>query len=384
MRHLLRVAKRIYYFFFTRVAYAAVRKTSLSARQAQASRRINIICRFGVQNGLTNGANYHARALERLGHDVQCVDITPTIKNPFKTIACDKDAVFIFHCAASQFVQQAWPLRESIKNAKRIGYFAWESSEAPVNWPVYDDVWDEIWTTSSFSAQGLAKLYKCPIYVVPHVMEKYSAAPRVWAKGQEPLVFLAMADARSGLTRKNPAAAVKAFQKAFPVEQDVKLVIKLQGSKDIPEIKAFIKAVADDPRITILMQTLSREEVDALVATSHVFVSLHRAEGFGLPLLEARMAGLAVIATAWSGNMDFMTEEDSVLVPARVVEMFDESGVYGTISWADPDGDFAAQAMRRMYDEPDYMAAIARAGWQVSSPENQLESYDRAIKAAGL
>jgi glycosyltransferase involved in cell wall biosynthesis len=188
-------------------------------------------------------------------------------------------------------------------------------------------------------------------------METYSTAPRTWQKGQEPLTFLAMADARSGLTRKNPAAAVQAFQKAFPKEQDVKLVIKLQGRMDVPEIKAFVDSVAKEPRITILMQTLSREDVDALVAKSHVFVSLHRAEGFGLPLLEARMAGLAVIATAWSGNMDFMSEEDSILVPARIVEM---------------------------YDEPEYMASVARAGWLASSPDKQLEIYDRAIKAAGL
>ena len=77
-----------------------------------------------------------------------------------------------------------------------------------------------------------------------------------------------------------------------------------------------------DSRIKVLMKTLSREEIDELITKSHVFVSLHRAEGFSLPLLEARMAGLATIATAWSGNMDFMNENDSILVPARLVEMF--------------------------------------------------------------
>ena len=385
MQNLRQIAKSIYYFFFAKIAHTALRKSKAQDEKTHSKKTINIVCRFRVQNGLTNGANYHMCALEKLGYDVRRIDITPAIRNPLKKIEGSKQDIYIFHCAAPQFLQQAWPLRESLKESgKRIGYFAWELPEPPVNWPVYDDVWDEIWTTSSFSAQGLGKLYKCPIHVVPHVMEKYSPAPRVWKKGQESLTFLTMADARSGLTRKNPAAAVDAFQKAFPTKQDVSLIIKLQGSTDIPEIKAFVESVTKDSRIKVLMKTLSREEIDELITKSHVFVSLHRAEGFSLPLLEARMAGLATIATAWSGNMDFMNKNDSVLVPARLVEMFDESGVYGTVTWADPDTDFAARAMRRMYDDPEKMAAIARAGWEASSPEKQLEEYEIAIKKAGL
>ncbi len=76
--------------------------------------------------------------------------------------------------------------------------------------------------------------------------------------------------------------------------------------------------------------------MDSLFENSHVYVSLHRAEGFGLPLLEARAMGLATIATAYSGNLDFMSSSDSVLVPFNLITMEDDGGVYGRATWADP------------------------------------------------
>ena len=111
---------------------------------------------------------------------------------------------------------------------------------------------------------------------------------------------------------------------------------------------------------------MSREEVDSLLLEAHALVSLHRAEGFGLPLLEAQTFGLATITTAWSGNMDFTTKETSLLVPCTLTTTHDVGNVYGDVTWAEPDIKSAAASMRKLYDDPGEFARIATAGWQAS------------------
>jgi glycosyltransferase involved in cell wall biosynthesis len=95
-------------------------------------------------------------------------------------------------------------------------------------------------------------------------------------------------------------------------------------------------------------------------------VSLHRAEGFGLPIAEAMLAGLPVIATDWSGNTD-LTRGASYEVPYRLVPANDASGrrYSGTgQDWADPDIAVAAARMRQVRDDPSGRAAVARRGQQ--------------------
>ncbi|MDE1901194.1 MAG: glycosyltransferase family 4 protein [Alphaproteobacteria bacterium] len=380
MRRVMGIAKSVYYFFFRQIAYLRLRGRGHAGTPQSGA--VNIVCRFGVQNGLANGALYQCLAFEKLGYAARKVDITPAIKNPFRKISCSADGPLVFHCAAPQFLQFAWPLRDAVRGRRLIGYFAWELDEPPADWPDYPDMWDEIWTTSVFSARSLARKYRCPVHVVPHVLIGREGAPRVWRKGDEPLVFLTMADARSSLMRKNPAGAIDAFREAFPDERDVAMVVKLQMRGMTPEVERILAAAAGDARIRVITENMSRAEVDDLMARAHVYVSLHRAEGFGLPLLEARVAGLATIATAWSGNMDFMGENDSALIPFKLAHMVDEGGVYGAVTWADPDIGAAARAMRRFYDDPDYLASIARAGWEASRPDRQVAVFSAAAEAA--
>jgi len=378
VRYLIKVAKALYVLAFTKLAYAVLHRNGAARSGPHLSRSVKIVCRYGLPSGITNGALYNARALESLGYDVQCVDVTKELKNPFARVVCEPGGTFIYHCAAPQFLLLAWPLRRLFRTGKSIAYFAWELADPPHDWPKYDDLWDEIWTPSSFSANSLAKMYTCPIRVVPHVLLDLGT-PRVWRKGNEPLSFLTIADPRMSMMRKNTQAVARAFRLAFPDEKDVALTIKLQNGLSTNQIQKLYDEIANDPRIRVLQQTLPRPEVDRLFTDSHVYVSMHRAEGFGLPLLEARLLGLATIATAWSGNMDFMSPDDSVLVPYKLLTMQDEGGAYGKATWAEPDIDACAAAMRRFYEDPAYLAHIARSGWTASQPEKQLAQLEDVL-----
>jgi glycosyltransferase involved in cell wall biosynthesis len=82
-----------------------------------------------------------------------------------------------------------------------------------------------------------------------------------------------------------------------------------------------------------------------------VYVSLHRSEGFGLTLAEAMAMGKPVIATKYSGNLEFMNSTNSLLVDAEIVETDRSYGPYprGT-RWADPNINLAANFMKLLGD----------------------------------
>jgi glycosyltransferase involved in cell wall biosynthesis len=289
--------------------------------------------------------------------------------------------IFVVHCGGDQFLRAAWPLRDVLPR-RVVAYFAWELPDPPRDWPQSRLLWDEIWTPSRYSASALSQWRDCPIKIVPHVVLRDYTEPRKWRKGEEPLIFLTMADARSSLSRKNPQGAIKAFQSAFPNERDVELLVKLHKTevRSSPELDQLFAAIKSDSRIRLINQTMTRDELNRLFLEAHAFVSLHRAEGFGIPLLEAQTLGLATIAAAWSGNLDFTTQATSLLIPYKMTTTHDAGNVYGDVTWAEPEIEAAAAAMRKLHDSPGELARIAAAGWQASRPQIQLDRFPKTLE----
>jgi glycosyltransferase involved in cell wall biosynthesis len=384
-----RAGKFIYYSIFNAIAGAALRRPEYKSTDTEGKRpSIKIVSYYGWRNGIAQGALLQHAALKALGYDVEIVDVTPAMKNPFVRVACKGADVFVIHCAGTQFLRCAWPLRNVLSRGRVIAYFAWELPDPPPDWPRSPRLWDEIWTPSHFSATALAKCYDCPIRIIPHVLlTNGSVQPRSWRRGNEPLRFLTFADARSSLSRKNPIGAVESFQMAFREESDVQLMVKLHMTdiRDSPEVGRLLSKIQSDARIRLLNKTVERDEILRLFLESHVLVSLHRAEGFGLPLLEAQTFGLATIATAWSGNLDFTNNETSLLIPYALTATRDEGRVYEfPVTWAEPDIQSAAAAMRRLYDHPDVLSHFAAAGWEAAQPKEQLNRFTAALGHTGL
>jgi glycosyltransferase involved in cell wall biosynthesis len=94
---------------------------------------------------------------------------------------------------------------------------------------------------------------------------------------------------------------------------------------------------------------MAREQLHSLLNECQIYISLHRSEGYGLTLAEAMALGKPVIATGYSGNMDFMNSENSILVPYDLVSVGDDAFPYSKDArWAQPDIEFAARAMREL------------------------------------
>jgi glycosyltransferase involved in cell wall biosynthesis len=237
-----------------------------------------------------------------------------------------------------------------------IGYWAWELSTFPPEWTDSYEYFDEVWVPSEFTRKSIAAKSPIPVRTVPHSIDpdirllpdrdrsSFRIPPDVF-------VFLFFFDFHSSMERKNPAGLIRAFRRAFGNRRDVMLFLKSShSSKEKDELKR-LESEIEGANIKIYDKVLSRQSVHSLMLLSDCYVSLHRSEGFGLTLSEAMLCGKPVIATAYSGNMDFMNEQNSFLVRYKLVEIKDTHGPYqaGYI-WADPDIDHAAELMRQVFE----------------------------------
>ena len=172
---------------------------------------------------------------------------------------------------------------------------------------------------------------------------------------------------RSGVVRKNPFAAVRAFQNAFPEKNDVRLVLKI-SDVDIEGAAwaDFRREVGNDPRFVFVTDFLTDQEMWSLFASIDVALSTHRAEGYGMIPALAMLSGRAAVATGWSAVLDFMTPDNSILLPYRLVPVddVDKRYVIEGAHWAEVDEDAASAALRRLYEDTNFRDRLALAGKQ--------------------
>jgi glycosyltransferase involved in cell wall biosynthesis len=136
-------------------------------------------------------------------------------------------------------------------------------------------------------------------------------------------------------------------------------VFKTVGGDAAPEALSQLRAaIGDDADVRLMTEPLSADERDRLLASCDVLLSLHRSEGFGLLPAEAMAAGKPVIATAWSGNLDFMDGTCAVLVPYRLCDVEDGQGIYKGGQWAEADTEAAGLALARLIDDPERRADL--------------------------
>jgi glycosyltransferase involved in cell wall biosynthesis len=165
----------------------------------------------------------------------------------------------------------------------------------------------------------------------------------------------------SVLERKNPQGVIDAFTRAFDPEDGAHLVIKSHGEVRGDARSERLRLRSSRPDIHFVDGHVRQSEVWAMFDACDCYISLHRSEGFGLTMAEAMAAGRPVIATAWSGNLDFMDERTSYLVPAAVTAIPGDVPVYGGLGqWAEPDVEAAAAALRRVHDDPAGAQAVGR------------------------
>lgn len=268
-----------------------------------------------------------------------------------------------------------------------VGYWFWELEHVPVHMRRVARMVDEIWVGSRFVADAFASAVDTPVRHVPIPAAEPVASDRtrasfpVLAAAGDRFVFAVVFDHFSVTERKNPVGVIEAFRRAFaPGEGPVLVVKSMNADRRWPQHQHVVSAAAGRPDIVLWDEHLSRVDHMAFIRSVDALVSLHRSEGLGLHLAEAMWLGTPVIATRYSGNLDLMDDDCSLLIDASITHVVRGEGVYPPeATWADPDLDQAAAAMRRVAGDPDLVARLARAGRDRMARQPSLAETGRLV-----
>ena len=269
--------------------------------------------------------------------------------------------------------------RERLRLRYNVGCWSWELEEFPPEWHGSFGYFHEIWTPSTFCLESIAAVSPVPVRRLPHAVEFEPPADLARADLGLPadrFLFVFAFDFLSFTERKNPLGLVRAFKRAFAPGDGASLVLKTVNSEFDPEGLARLAREAEGHPVVFLDRYLTRRETHGLLALADCCVSLHRSEGFGLTLAEAMFLGKPVIATAYSGNTDFMNPGNSFPVRYRLVPIERDHGPYRAgWRWAEPDEEHAAEQMRTVFADRE---AARRVG------ERAREDVRRELSNAAI
>ena len=354
---------------------------------------LNIIGYLTAELGLGEAARSTIRAATAVGISISAVNYTYGCNSRmFESVDTDIDKsprhfVNLIHVNADQtsaLVQRMGP--HFFSGRYNVGYWMWETTEFPSNYLKSFECYDEIWTASEFCREVLARKSPKPVLKIPHSMNMALSKPDSQVKSglsEGPFLFFNMVNFVSFPERKNPLGAIEAFIRAFGTEsQDVRLLVKISNSSHRPEeIKTIKDRIQGAKSISLIEGYMDRQSLNSLMASVDCYVSLHRSEGFGLPIAEAMSLGKPVIATGWSGNMEFMDSSNSFPVKYELTEIPVKTGPYKNAGcWAEPDCDHAAGLMSYVVGNPEHAQQVGAVAKIRMSDEYSPEAIGSRIR----
>jgi glycosyltransferase involved in cell wall biosynthesis len=365
----------------------------LPDRAPQGGFPIAIAGLFSTMSGIGEGARLAYDALETAGMAPAAFDISgafgqaeldaparrPIVPGSGGTLVVHHNAPFLPHAL--------WALgRARVRGRRVIGYWAWEFPRIPDAWLPSLRYLHEIWVPSELTRIAVCAATDLPVHVVPHPLPPAIVSPNMRARLGLPadaLIVLTAFHMGSAFTRKNPLAAISAFRRAFGDAPDRLLAIKLIDHGASPIARAELeRAIAGASNIRLINVMLPPADMAGLIAAVDIVLSLHRSEGFGLVPAEAMQLGQPVVATGWSGNMDFMNAGNSAPVSYDLVPVqdpYDGAFIADGQLWAEANVDDAAHWLRRLAAEPELRERLGSAARADIARQLSPESFTRTV-----
>ena len=245
-----------------------------------------------------------------------------------------------------------------------IGYWFWELEDIPRKWELSSSVIDEIWVFTDFNYKIFSKISnnvkKIPFYISIDKNKLYSLNKAPFNQ-KDKFVYFFNFDFMSHIERKNPTGLINAFLLAYKNDNSAHLYLKsMNGDKKLSEKKKIINLIKDHKNITLDDAYCSYSKVMSMIKQSDCYVSLHRAEGLGFGMAEAMFLGKPVIATNYSGNLEFMSKNNSLLVKYKLIKINKNEYIHSKNQfWADPDLDHAAFLMKKINSDKTLKVKIS-------------------------
>ena len=245
-----------------------------------------------------------------------------------------------------------------------VGVWAWETDVVLDAMRSTAGLLSEIWVYSDWVAENLRPALETPIATVSPPVVAPRTEGRLGFELPDGFVFLYVFDLFSTMQRKNPLGLISAFRRAFSEGEGPVLVLKtINGARRWTNLQQVKQAADGRSDIVIVDRLLDDAEKAALYRRCDCYVSLHRSEGFGITAAEAMLVGKPVIATGYSGSLQFMTPENSFLVDYSMTSVGPDGEIYPEDGrWAEPDLDHAAALMRAVWEDPEEAARRGELG----------------------
>lgn len=319
---------------------------------------------FRSNSGVGQGARLYSREMALNAKAHYRVDLTSATRMasefpPYGNMLNVKDledmrgGTIVLHANPPQFQLALMSLPSSFLKTVHIrAYWAWELEELPPIWLQALPYIDSLECPSHFCRRAFANYTNIPVSVHAHAVKLPRNRKKEFCRDGI-MRCLCIFDAGSSFERKNPIAVLQVFRKAFK-EGEAELCFKIShADSDISEYNRFKKLCAQTPGVKIITDNLTEGELADLFLANDVYISLHRSEGYGLTVKEAINYGLYALATGWSGNVDFMTDEKCFMAPYRLVKKRWRTGPMAGVEarWAEVDVDATANILRNIKKE---------------------------------
>lgn len=325
---------------------------------------VNVVGLLGSHLGLGEAARQTLAALEGAGVPTRGRSYSPPGVPPLRQVPGPDSRgslpINLLHLNPPellQFRRRTGP--HLLRRRYNIGVWVWETETMPPAWRDAFPLVDEVWTPSRWVQSIFARETDKPVVTIPHPVappEHPRYMNRSYLGLPDRYTFLFMLDLNSSVNRKNPVGLIEAFTRAFAPGEGPRLVIKtINGVHNSSAYERLLLAARGRPDILVFDRVMSDFERAALLDSCDCYVSLHRAEGFGLALAEAMALGKPVVATAYSGNLTFMTKANSFLVDSEPSRVAAEGDRYpGHHAWAEPNLEQAGSILRQLWEHPEH------------------------------
>lgn len=365
---------------------------------------INLVGWFKAQLGIGESARLAAKAIKAtdlpyaiVPLKVNCLASQGDDSLDLEFVDANPHPINIFHIDAPQSGDIDHHHGANFRKGKRnIAYWAWELPDFPDRWIKYFKYFDEIWTPSNFVRDAIAIKSPIPVVTIPHCID-FQIPDRDYRKELElpddKFLFSFAYDLNSYQERKNPKGIIEAYRRAFAGNEhanDVGLVIKIHSTaNNRSHYQELLELLRDVPNFYLVDRTLSREDTYGLMQASDCYVSLHRAEGFGLTVAESMFLEKPVISTNWSATTEFVNSQNGCPVAFKLEKLQRDFGPYekGQV-WAAPDPDDAAKHMVWMVENPDKAKDLGKRARQtiieLYSPHRIGDLYRKRLRALAL
>jgi len=289
------------------------------------------------------------------------------------------------------------PLFNSLKVLgvyKRIGCTIFETDKIPKDWVEPCNRMDEIWVPSHFNLKTFSRsgVQEEKIKVVPYAVDTNIFNPKVKPLLVPNLKKFKFLYVFNYSYRKTPEVLLEAYLKEFRKDEDVCLILKSINTDypnlefNINNIKKVVAKIGKSrnklPQVHLINSPSYIGELASLYKTIDCYISVDRANGWGMPCMEVMATHKPAATVNWSGSTEFMKKNNSFLIfPKRLVAVDKKTSkmnsIYSGQKWADIDIDTLRKLLRYIYQNKDKRIEIARNGYNTIVNNFSIEAISQ-------